>query len=115
MFVKRKFDVAAIAMLALGLVAYAAFQPRLRLRSEMPAEFFDASGPRSAKKLADQKLAEAYWKCAVGQIQWEYGYAYRLPDNAPPDFLVTPSQLGAAANDGTQREHYWQKLRAVWN
>lgn len=115
MFVKRKFDIAAIAILALGLVAYAAFQPRLHLRPDMPAEFFDASGPRSAKKLAEQKLAEAYWKCAVGEIQWKYGYAHRLPDNAPPDFLVTATQAGAAANDSAVRERYWQKLRAVWS
>jgi hypothetical protein len=114
MLVNRKFDVTAIAVLALGVAAYAAFQPRLRLRPDMPPEFFDAAGVTLAKKAADRKLAEAYWKCAVTEIQWKYGYAHRLPDDPPAEFSLTVSQVGVAANDESSRIRYWQKVRQVW-
>lgn len=109
----RKFDVTAIAVLALGIAAYAAFQPRLRLRAEMPAEFSErANAP--PKRAMEQKLAAAYWKCAVAEIQWKYGYAHRLPDDPPAEFAVTAAEAGPAANDQGERIRYWQKLRQVW-
>lgn len=109
----RKLDVTAIALLALGIAAYAAFQPRLRLRADMPAEFF-ARADSPPKRATEQKLAAAYWKCAVAEIQWKYGYAHRLPDDPPAEFVVTAAEAGPAANDQTERIRYWQKLRQVW-
>jgi hypothetical protein len=115
MFVRRKFDRAALVALVLGIAAYAAFQPRLRLRPDMPAEFFDVSGIRAPKKGIDQKVAQAYWDCAVKEIQWKYGYAHRLPDDPPPEFSLNQIQVGLAADDQATRLHYWQRLRTVWN
>lgn len=115
MFVKRKFDRVALVLLVLGVVAYAAFQPRFHLRDEMPAEFFDPSGLQGKKKAEQEKLAEAYWSCAVKQIQWQYGYAHRLPEQPPAEFFLSSTQVGPAADDAAMRLHYWQKLRTVWN
>jgi len=115
MFVKRKFDRIALVLLVLAIVGYAAFQPRLHLRAEMPAEFYDPAGVRAAKNGDQQKLAQAYWNCAVKEIQWKYGYAHRLPEDPPAEFSLSPAQVGPGADDATLRQHYWQKLRTVWN
>lgn len=115
MFVKRKFDRVALVILVLGAAAYAAFQPRFHLRPNMPVEFFDASAPRAHGKANEQKMAQAYWDCAVKEIQWKYGYGYRLPESPPPEFTVTRQEVGPAADDQQVRERYWQKVRMVWN
>ena len=115
MFVKQKFDRVALVLLVLVVVAYAAFQPRFHLRGEMPVEFFDPSGPRGSKKIDQRNLAEAYWGCAVKEIQWKYGYAHRLPEDPPVEFFLSSAQVGPEGDDATMRLHYWQKLRMVWN
>jgi hypothetical protein len=115
MAVRRKHDVMVIVALVLAVIAYGAFRSELRLRPDMPIEFFDGSRVPSAKRAAEEKIAEAYWGCAVKQVQWKYGYAHRLPDDPPPEFSVSASEIGPVANDEAVRRYYWQKLRATWN
>ena len=102
--------VAAVILIAL----YASIRSEFRLRAAMPVEFFDASRVPAERRAAEEKIAQAYWKCAVTQIQWQYGYAHRLPDEPPAEFSVTTSEAGSAANDSAMRARYWQKLREVW-
>ena len=111
---KRKYDIVFIVLIAVALAGYASIGSEYRLRSEMPAEFFEASRAPSAKRAGDEKVARAYWNCAETQVQWRYGYAHRLPEDAPAEFVVTVDQAGNAANDKALRERYWQKLRDVW-
>jgi hypothetical protein len=110
----RRHDIIYIVLLAIAIAAYASVQTEFRLRSQMPAEFFDASRAPAAKRAAEEKIASAFWKCAVNQVQWKYGYAHRLPEEPVPEFVVTPEQVGSAAHDQALRVHYWQKLRDVW-
>jgi hypothetical protein len=114
MAVHRKHEVLLIVAGVLCIAAYASFRTEFRLHSAMPVEFFDASRVPVQRRAAEEKIAKAYWKCAVTQIQWKYGYAHRLPEQAPQEFYVTTTEAGSAADDSALRARYWQKLRDVW-
>jgi len=114
MAIRRKYDIVIIVALVLAGLAYASFTSEFRLKSEMPAEFFDASRLPQVKRAPEEKIAKAYWNCAVKQVQWKYGYASRLPDDPPPEFGLSSSDVGAVAKDEVIRRRYWQQLRATW-
>ncbi len=113
MAVHRRYDILAIMAGVVGLLAYASFESEFRLRPEMPVEFFDASRMPQPKRAAEEQIARAYWKCAVNEVQWRYGYARRLPDDPPPEFAVAAAELAPAA-DPVTRARYWRRLREVW-
>jgi hypothetical protein len=115
MAVRRKHDILIIVVLVLAVIAYNAIRSEFRLRPDMPTEFFDGSGVPPAKSASERKIAEAYWNCAVKQVQWKYGYAHRLPDEPAPEFSVSASEVGPVANDQAIRRYYWQKLGSTWN
>jgi hypothetical protein len=115
MAVRRKYDVVIIIALVLAAFAYGASRPEYRLQTDMPVEFFDGSRLPPAKRVPEEKIAKAYWNCAVKQVQWRYGYASRLPDDPPAEFSVSASEVGTIAKDDAVRRHYWQQLRASWN
>jgi hypothetical protein len=115
MAVRRKHDIAVIVTLVLVVIAYGSFRSEFRLRPDMPVEFFDGSRLPPAKRASEQKVAAAYWACAVKQVQWKYGYASRLPDDPPPEFTVSSSEIGLVAKDEAVRRQYWLKLRTTWN
>ncbi len=112
--VQRRYDIIAIAFVAICLAAYASIHSEYRLRQRMPVEFFDPSSVPAAKRPSEEKIARAYWNCAVTQVQWKYGYAHRLPEEPPADFSLTAEQAGSAARDTALRDRYWQKLRGLW-
>jgi hypothetical protein len=112
---RRKFDIVIVIALVFLGIAYGSFSSEFRLRPDMPVEFFDRSRVPPTKRAAEEKIAAAYWACAVKQVQWKYGYASRLPDAPPPEFLVSASEVGPMANDDAVRRQYWLKLRATWN
>ncbi|PYX62171.1 MAG: hypothetical protein DMG74_21510 [Acidobacteria bacterium] len=115
MLVNRKYDKATILIIAAGLLAYASFQPKFRLRTALPREFIDESSSWPAeKRVSEEKVARAYWNCAVTQIQWKYGYGHRLPQDVPPEFAVSTEELGPTADDPATRARFWRKLRQVW-
>jgi hypothetical protein len=114
MAVNLKYDRIFIVLLVLGIVAYAAFQPQLRLKGPMPTEFLDETRLMVKKRTAEEQIANAYWKIAVTQVQWKYGYGYRLPDSPPPEFNVNVPELGPAASDPAYRLRYWRSLQRVW-
>ena len=111
----RKYDVAAIVILVLALLAFASFRSEFRLVSQMPPEFFDAKQFPRDRRVAEEQIAKAYWDCAVKQVQWKYGYAHRLPDEPPAEFSASASDVGPGANNEKVRRYYWQKLRTTWN
>lgn len=114
MLVNRKFD--AIALIGIvGLVAYAALQPQYRLRPDPPPEFMRVAHTLpSQKRASEENIARAYWKCAVTDVQWRYGYAHRLPLNAPAEFMISSQEFGSIASDSDIRTRYWSKLQEVW-
>ncbi len=113
MAVHRRYDVLAVVAAVVGLLAYASFHPEFHLRPQMPVEFFDASKVPQPQRAAEERIARAYWNCAVNDVQWKYGYARRLPDEPPPEFAGSAVEL-ASATDSVTRARYWQRLRDVW-
>lgn len=113
--VRRKYDILAIIGLVLIVLSVASFRSEFRLRPEMPAEFFDGKHLASSKRVSQEKIAQAYWNCAVEQVQWRYGYAHRLPEEPPAEFSLSPAVVGPVASDQTVRRYYWRKLRDTWS
>ena len=111
---KRKYDVLAVIALVLGVLAIASFRSEFRLHATMPPEFFDAKRVAGEKRASEERIARAYWKCAVTQVQWKYGYAHRLPEQPPQEFALNESELGLLARDEAARRYYWHQLRTVW-
>jgi len=112
--VRRKYDILGIIGLALIVVSVASFRSEFRLRPEMPSVFFNRTQILPDRRVSEERIARAYWNCAVEQVQWKYGYAHRLPDEPPAEFSLSPA-MGSIANDAAIRHRYWQKLRAAWS
>src|SRR3954470_8208053 len=72
--VRRKYDIPAIVGLVLVLVSIASFRSEFRLRPEMPVEFLDGKPMAPKERAFEERVARAYWNCAVEQVQWKYGY-----------------------------------------
>ena len=83
LFKRQKVDWLFVPLLAIGLFTYASYQPRFRLRPDMPAEFLDAPVGSPQRQTAEQKIAEAYWKSLIRDVQPKYGYGYTLPTDPP--------------------------------
>jgi len=104
-----------VVLIAVGLFAEASYSPIYRLRATMPTEFIDASSSWPVeKRAAEERIARAYWDCAVNQIQWRYGYGYRLPQEPPSDFTATSANSGETSADPGTRARYWLMLQRVW-
>jgi hypothetical protein len=115
MLVNRRYDKLAVLVIVVGLLVYATIQPSFRLRPTMPSDFPDDSKSWTPqKRFAEEQIAEAYWNLAVSQVQWKYGYAQRLPDEPPPEFVITRSGLAPLANDPGTRIRYWRRLQQMW-
>ena len=67
MFIRQKLDWLVVPLLLAGIFAYASYRPRSRLTPDMPQEFIDFG--TTQKRIPEQKIAQAYWNCAVGDIQ----------------------------------------------
>jgi hypothetical protein len=111
----RKYDAIAILILALAVLAIAAFRSEFRLRSAMPPEFFDRKHVAAEKRVPEERIARAYWNCAVTQVQWKYGYAHRLPEQPVEEFKLDAAELGPIAHDEVARHYYWHQLRILWD
>ncbi len=116
MFFSKKTVTIMFVVAVLGLVAWASFQPTMHLKNEMPKDFVDGSTSSSPqRRVQEEKIARAYWQCAISTVQWSHGYGHRLPDDPPPEFLVTSKEVGTAAADTGSRVRYWHNLQRVWN
>jgi hypothetical protein len=112
MAVRRRYDIPAIVVVVLAIAVYASLRSEFRLRETMPREFFDASTLSPKKRAVEESIARVYWKCAVTEIQWKYGYAHRLPDEVPAEFSIVTNH--GHSGDPAERLFYWQKLRSIW-
>jgi hypothetical protein len=113
MYITRRF--VALVIIAVAFFAYASYQPRFRLRAEMPEEFMDASSSAPAQKQATEaRIARAYWRCMVTEVQWNYRYGRLLPPEPPPEFMVATQELGSVTAAPATRARYWRKVRQVW-
>ena len=115
---KRKGSLALWALgIFLGFFIYASIRPVMRLRNDPPAEFFEIGADwRPAQRVAEERLARAYWQRAVHSVQWKHSFGTPLPDTAPPEFTIQEkgSQPGTGEASAVVRTRYWQKVRKVW-
>jgi len=115
LFKRQKLDWLLVSVLAIGLFTYASYQPRFRLRPDMPTEFMDApSAGVPQTQDTEEKIARAYWKCLVHDIQWKYGYGYSLPSDPPGDFTLASEGTGVVPEDAAARVRYWRMAQHVW-
>jgi hypothetical protein len=115
LFTRQWYDKLIVCAFALGLFLYASYRPQFRLREQMPPEFVaDTPSSHDQKQGAEQRIAREYWDCAVKEIQWRYAYGSALPEQPPPQFTIESASASVGAGNPAIREHYWQKLRAVW-
>ncbi len=115
LFKRQKVDWLLVPILAIGLFTYASYQPRFRLRPDMPAEFVEAPPDGSSQsQTTEEKIAQAYWKSLVHDIQPQYGYGYSLPSDPPADFGLPSPGARVAPEDPATRLRYWRKAQHVW-
>lgn len=112
---RRKCDFVAILLFVLVVLAIASFRSEFRLRSAMAPEFFDEKRVAAEKRASEERIARAYWNCAVTQVQWKYGYAHRLPEQPVEEFKLNAAELGPIAQDEVARRYYWRQLRMSWD
>jgi len=59
--------------------------------------------------------AEAYWKVALGVIQWKYSRTSELPAQVPAEFrLADDRSTTFSVEERAIRASYWAKLREEW-
>lgn len=110
-----KLLVFVVLLVSGGLFVGESTQPIYRLRTNMPVDFMYVPDSWPAeKRAAEEKIARAYWDCAINTIQWRYGYNYRLPQEPPSDFIITSHDLKDAADDPEVRARYWNALQRLW-
>jgi len=113
LFIRRSYDKLLLLLAAATVFCLLSYQPKSRINAQMPPEFLDVSGIRNPRqRMAEERLAKMYWGCVVGNIQWEYTYGSRLPQDPPPEFA--PAGADITAVDTATRARYWQKLQEVW-
>ncbi len=89
----------------------------MRLQSEAPKEFYDEFLELDPKRRpSEERLARAYWECALLNVQGKYSFGTDLPPTPPADFRIDdklPTSLGLKA-DPASRIRCWGRLRLVW-
>ena len=96
---------------------YLSTRPVMRLRETPPADFMEIRPEWSPKRrLAEERLAQAYWESTVRVIGQEFSYGSRLPDDPPEEFKVDERALQGGPGESVHgtRLRYWQRLQKVW-
>ena len=114
LFKRQKVDWLVVPILAIALFTYASYQPKFRLRPDMPTEFLDTPADSLQKQAAEIKIAHAYWNSLIRDIQPKYGYGYSLPSDPPGDFTLASASSGTNQEDAATRIRYWRKAQHVW-
>src|SRR2546426_8103412 len=96
LFIKRSSDKLLVVLAVAVAFCLLSYRPRSHINAQMPSEFLDASSVDSPRqRVVEERLAKAYWNCVVNNIQWEYSYGSRLPQDPPPDFVLTRADFAA--------------------
>jgi hypothetical protein len=115
MLYNRTIDRFLIVAVPAGLFVYASTRPIVRLRADMPAQFVDAPASASAKHRAEEeRMARAYWNCAVALVQWKHSYGSPLPEIPPAEFRIDEKTAPASEAASLSRLRYWHQLQSLW-
>jgi len=112
----RKFALWWIPVAILLVLAFASISPTRKLRGTPPTGFADSQAGWDARRQAsEEQVARAYWECAVGVVQWRFAYGASLPEDPPPEFTLSSSNLPSGTTVSPDaRKRYWGKLRKAW-
>jgi hypothetical protein len=111
----RRIDRFLLLMIPAAFFVYQSTRPLMRLQADVPTQFLDAiPGARSNHRAAEERVARAYWNCAVTFVQWRHTYGSPLPQDPTDDFRIDAKTYGADAASEASRLHYWNKLREAW-
>jgi hypothetical protein len=115
-FYQRAISRLLLLAVPTALFAYASSRPVTRLRPDMPARFVDTARHANAQQRArEERVAQAYWDCAVTLMQWQYTYGSPLPDKPPDDFQFDAADAVSWKPDPESRLRYWHNLQKLWN
>jgi hypothetical protein len=112
-FFGRHFTAITLLVLAGGLFTFESLKATFRLRPEMPREFVDAKGALTQRS-EEERIARAYWDCAMLRVQWKFARWQHLPEEPPREFVIASPNLGGPALDASSRIRYWRRLQSVW-
>lgn len=111
----RKIDRFLLVLIPAALFVYLSTRPMMRLQADAPPEFLGPSAvARFNRRQAEDRVARAYWDCAVSLVQWEHTYGTPLPEYPPDDFRIDVKTYGSDAASQPTRLRYWNKLRETW-
>jgi hypothetical protein len=98
------------------IFAYRSTRAVMHLQAEPPAEFMDVRPEWDAKqRRIEERLAQAYWQCAVKVMQQRYPFSTLLPGEPPPEFKIDARAFpDLPPGISLERDRYWQNLRKVW-
>lgn len=106
----------AILLALCGFFVYRSTRPTIRLSADPPPSFFDYNQNWTPKERQEQsRLAEAYWRVAVRQIQGQYSPSSSLPADPPPQFRISDAAQSLESDMSAARILYWHRLRDAWN
>jgi hypothetical protein len=112
MFIRRRLDKLILPLMAIAAFCAVSYRPRFHLNPSMPREFADAaSATTPQKRVSEERIAKAYWQCAVYDVQWKRGFGTPLPNDPPAEFALAPQVPGA---DTATRTRYWRRLQQAW-
>ena len=112
MFIRRRLDKVVLPLIAIAAFCAVSYRPRFHLNPSMPREFVDVGAAATPqKRVSEERIAKAYWQCAVYEVQWKRGFGSTLPNEPPSGFTLPPQVPGS---DAVTRTRYWRRLQQVW-
>ncbi len=105
-----------IVLIAAGLFVFLSIRSSLELQSTLPPDFVQLDPKWDARRRqSEQRLALAYWQCAVRTVQRRIPFGTELPGDPPAYFKIDPKDFsGPEADSRTARLRYWKKIQEVW-
>lgn len=111
----RGLDKVVILLIPAAFFVYASTRTVLRLRAVMPTQFVEAPATATPRqRAAEERIALAYWNCALTFIQWKHTYGSVLPEEPPADFRIDDKAIGPPGAGAASRLRYWRRLRQLW-
>lgn len=110
------FFIVIVTIVLSGLFIYKSTRAVMRLKDDPPQQFLVFPSKWTAqRRQSEERLARAYWKCAVLLSRGQYIYGQGLPDEPPPGFSVdSKTYPSVGESPAAARARYWRNLQEVW-
>ena len=110
------FFIGMVTIVLAGLFIYKSTRSVMRLKDDPPPQFLVfPSNWTAPRRQSEERLARAYWKCAVLLSRGQYMFGEKLPDEPPPGFSVdSKTYPSVGESPAAARARYWRNLQEVW-